>query len=174
MEINSNYFNNQSFKFEVETCPTLSEFIQTIGIPSINLGETPHDTALIQRKEPGDRLTYGTINISFIVNEDLQNWFEIYEWFTGLGFPDNFQQHSRFKNRHFLAESGVGNLTSTAFLLLYDNNQQPVMKIYFYDVFPISLSEITLTTTDTMTNNVACIVDFQFTNLSVEKLNNII
>jgi len=173
MEINSNYFNNQSFKFEVDLCPSLSGFIQTIGIPSINLGETPHDTTFIQRKEPGDRLTYGTINISFIVNEDLQNWFELYEWFTGLGFPDNFQQYSGFKSREFLTET-IDHITSTAFLLLYDNNQQPVMKLSFYDVFPTSLSEVTLTTTDTMTNNVACIVDFQFTNLKVEKINNII
>ena len=44
---------------------------------------------------PGDKVTYQTLDVSFLVDENLNNYKEIHDWIIGLGFP---QDHKQFKN----------------------------------------------------------------------------
>ena len=43
---------------------------------------------------PGDKLDYDNLNITFLVDENLENYREIHGWLTGLGFP---KDHSQFR-----------------------------------------------------------------------------
>ena len=44
----------------------------------------------------GDTFTYDNLSISFIVDENLENYIELHEWLTAIGFPKNRNQFSKF------------------------------------------------------------------------------
>ena len=39
-----------------------------------------------------DKLDYDTLNISFLVDENLENYREIHGWMTNLSFPKDYKQ----------------------------------------------------------------------------------
>jgi hypothetical protein len=41
---------------------------------------------------PGDAITYGSLDISFLVDENLSNYKELHDWISGLGFPKDNRQ----------------------------------------------------------------------------------
>ena len=41
---------------------------------------------------PGDKVTYSSLDVSFLVDENLNNYKEIHDWITGLGFPQDHKQ----------------------------------------------------------------------------------
>ena len=72
--------------------PTVEFFIQTANIPGITLGDTSLDTPLKDIPMPGDKVTYQSLDVSFLVDENLNNYKEIHDWMTGIGFPQDHKQ----------------------------------------------------------------------------------
>ena len=54
----------------------------------------------------GDTLDYSPMELTFTVNENLENYREIHDWMTGIGFPKDNEQ---FEN--VAAEVGTKNQT---------------------------------------------------------------
>ena len=46
----------------------------------------------------GDKLTFGNLDISFIVDEYLENYITIHNWLLGIGFPKNRTQFTDFRS----------------------------------------------------------------------------
>ena len=44
----------------------------------------------------GDILAYEDLTITFIVDENLENYIEMHTWLTAIGFPENTKQFSDF------------------------------------------------------------------------------
>ena len=40
----------------------------------------------------GDKLTFETLNITFLVDEELQNYRELWDWIVGMGSPVSHSQ----------------------------------------------------------------------------------
>ena len=45
----------------------------------------------------GEKLTYDDLTIIFIVDENLENYIEIHNWLTSLGFPKDRSQFKTFR-----------------------------------------------------------------------------
>ena len=89
------YASPIQFRFTCAKLPTVEFFCQTANIPGITLGTADVETPLKNIPMPGDKLTYGDLNVSFLVDENLNNYKELHDWLTGLGFP---QSHSQFSS----------------------------------------------------------------------------
>ena len=89
------YASPIQFRFTCAKLPTVEFFCQTANIPGITLGTADVETSLKSIPIPGDKLTYGDLNVSFLVDENLNNYKELHDWLTGLGFP---QSHSQFSS----------------------------------------------------------------------------
>ena len=89
------YASPIQFRFTCAKLPTVEFFCQTANIPGITLGTADVETSLKSIPFPGDKLTYGDLNVSFLVDENLNNYKELHDWLTGLGFP---QSHSQFSS----------------------------------------------------------------------------
>ena len=86
------------FKFNITKLPKVEFFCTSVNIPGITLGETSQDTPLKTIPIPGDELTYGSLNVDFMIDENLENYREIHGWLTGLGFPKSHAQFETFIN----------------------------------------------------------------------------
>ena len=153
------YASPVQFRFKCSKLPTVEFFCQTANIPGISLGQATVDTPLKSIPFPGDELSYQDLGISFLVDENLNNYKEIHDWITSLGFA---QSHDQFKSlqatgadrfpgttsstaatgtsiKQPLAEGGI---YSDATLTVLNNKNVAKTEIRFQNVFPISLGSL--------------------------------
>ena len=89
---------------------------------------------------PGDKLVYGDLNITFMVDEDMENYLQLYQWITSLGYPESLSQFDELKDTDRLLpeqpRSGDAfNERSDATLMILNSDYNPSVKIKFKDVF---------------------------------------
>jgi len=139
------YLRPNGFKFQIHNIPNVSFFCQAANIPQMSLGQQEAQTPLSNLYFPGEKLAFGELVIRFLVQEDMANYKELYDWMVGLGSPENHKQFSdyvdgqrfRFPNQNSKTKD-LGQF-SDATLFVLDSNNNPNVKFTFKDVFPISL-----------------------------------
>jgi len=106
------YASPIQFRFKCTKLPEVEFTCQTANIPGISLGSGTQPTPLIDVPIPGDKLSYQSLDISFLVDENLNNYKEIHDWLIGLGFP---QSNTQFQNLQAAgADRFPGSTRSTA------------------------------------------------------------
>ena len=153
------YASPIQFRFTCAKLPTVEFFCQTANIPGITLGTADVETPLKNIPMPGDKLTYGDLNVSFLVDENLNNYKELHDWLTGLGFPQSHSQfssllatgHDRFPSSKVgtaSVSSDVGRTTapldegasySDATLTVLNSKNIAKTEIRFHNVYPTQL-----------------------------------
>ncbi len=144
---NRNPLSIVGFKFLLNRCPMVDFMCNTANIPSVELGVAEQTSYLKDIPVPGDKLTYGDLSITFIVDEDMENYLQLYQWMTQLGFPESLDQFQELRNtNNMLPEPAVPgdffNERSDATLMILSSDYNPTVNIKFKDVFPVSLSGI--------------------------------
>ena len=91
---NRNFMSPLNFKFQIKKTPNVNFFIQKVNVPEITLPDATSSTPLVNVPYPGDHLIYGTLNITFKVDEDFQNYMEIHNWMKALGKPKEYEQYA--------------------------------------------------------------------------------
>ena len=84
---NKNFLSPVGFKFVIGRTPNVDYFCQSASIPPVEIGSKEIQTPVKDYEIPGDKMTFGDLNLSFLVNEDLDNYYEIYKWLKGLTTP---------------------------------------------------------------------------------------
>ena len=136
----NNYMSPLEFVVTVKRLPHVQFFTQRVSIPGININPVEQPTPFKPLMETGDKVTYGDLNLSFIIDEKMSNWIEVHNWITGIGFPEEFDQFADLKQ----SKEGI---RSDSSIILMNSNKNPNIEIYFKDCFPTNLSEIQLDTT---------------------------
>ena len=153
------YASPIQFRFKITKLPQVEFFIQTANIPGITLGSTSFETPLKDIAGVGDKVTYQTLDISFIVDENLNNYKELHDWIIGLGFPKDYTQFQtmqatgadRFSgSTRSTAATGTntpqplseGGIYSDATLTVLNSKNIAKTEIRFQNVFPISLGSL--------------------------------
>ena len=79
-----NFLSPVGFKFLIERVPTVEFFCQTVNIPEISIGSRQIETRVKAYDTPGDKMTFGDLQLTFMINENMDNYYEIYKWLKGL------------------------------------------------------------------------------------------
>jgi len=164
---NFNKFNSQTFSLDISKCPMVSDYVQSVSVPGLTLGEAIAGTPFSDRKEPGDKIIFSVLSLTVILDEELKVWKEVYDWINGLGFPESFSQYKNF-NPNAKTILSPAEAFSDASLLLYTSQQKPFMKLKFYDLFPIALGDIPLSFGETGDEFLSVVMDFQYRSYEVE------
>jgi hypothetical protein len=167
---NRNFLSPVGFQFALSKYPKVSFFCNSAKIPQITLQTETQSTYLKRIDIPGDQLEYEDLKLRFLVDEDLVNYTTIHNWLTALGFPETPQQ---FDDQ--LMESGVSNplnFFSDATLIILNSNYNPKVQVRFKDLFPISLTSLDFTATDTDINYFTAEVSFKYTIYNILNMQN--
>ena len=150
-DINRSILNRNNFKLLIDKVPTVEYYVRTVNIPGIQFGEVVQGAGVgLDAFFPGDKATFDTLEVSFIVDEDLGNFIEMYNWIDSivpLSDPKLFGTYTEpAKNRtNVLASIDKDqNQYSDITLVLNTNKNIPNRFIRFHDCFPISLGSIEL------------------------------
>ena len=150
------YASPISFRFKCTKLPEVEFTCQTANIPGISLGSATQPTPLVDLPLPGDKINYQSLDISFLVDENLNNYKEIHDWLLGLGFPQNYTQfqdlqtegQDRFPGstrstanigRQPRAPLPEGGIYSDATLTVLNSKNIAKTEIRFQNVYPTSL-----------------------------------
>ena len=163
---NRNFLSPVGFKFTLSKDPKISFFCNTARIPEINLGTAIQPAYLKDVDVPGDKLTYGDFSLTFLVDENMQNYMSVHNWMTGLGFPETTKQ---FKDLTTDTDSirDLNRQFSDGSLHILNSNFRDVAIVKFKDLFPISLTSLDFEASDTDINYFTAEVTFKYTVYNV-------
>ena len=138
---NRNFLSPTGFQFNLVKCPKVSFLCVNARIPEVSLDLTIQPSYLKNIDVPGEKLTYGDLNLKFLVDENLENYMQIHNWITGLGFPESTEQYSD------LSQNDNGDYDekqqfSDGSLTILNSNFRANAIVKFVDLFPISLSSL--------------------------------
>ena len=159
---NRNFLAPVGFKFSLSKFPKVTFFSNTARIPDITLGTAIQSTYLKDIDIPGEKLTYGELNVRFLVDENLENYMKIHNWLTGLGFPESGQE---FINKT-TNEDGIRDLKeqfSDGSLHILNSNFKDTAVVKFKDLFPIYLTSLEFDATESDINYFTADVTFKYT-----------
>lgn len=160
-----NFLSPLGFKFTIFKTPGVNYFVQAAAIPSLNLGRTENGTPFSRIKFPGDKLDYSDLNITFRVDEELRNYYELYNWMTLIGKPDKFEQYQTIAN----ANRGEG-VQSDATLIVLSSSKNPILEVNFRNLFPVSLSEVNFNTQLTDVDYIDVVATFAYETFTINYL----
>tara|TARA_Y100000385_G_scaffold271022_1_gene310583 strand:- start:676 stop:1164 length:489 start_codon:yes stop_codon:yes gene_type:complete len=133
----NNYLSSAGFKIIFKRLPHVEFFSNKILLPSVTTNAVKSDTPLRAYYSVGDHLNYADLDLTFIIDENMGNYREIFEWLKGIGTPDNLEQYDKLKN------SADGD-TSDVTVLILDSHKQPNLEVTYINAMPIGLTPVSL------------------------------
>lgn len=159
---NRNFLSPVGFKFSLAKEPTVSFFCNSARLPEITLATAIQPSYLKNLDIPGEKITYGDFTLRFLVDEGLENYMAIHNWITGLGFPETAQQYGDFiTNNDGLKDPKEA--FSDGSLRILNSNYRDVAIIKFKDLFPVSLTPLEFSASETTINYFTADATFKYT-----------
>ena len=153
------YTSPTQFKFSIHKLPKVEYFCTSVNVPGISLGDAVQATSLKNIPIPGDKLTYEPLQMTFLVDENLENFQEIHGWLVGLGFPRDHREFrnllssgdDRFPTRNTsnvsteagkskFAAADAGPTLSDATLTVLSSKNNAQLEVRFRDVYPTGVT----------------------------------
>ena len=147
---NINPLADVQFKFEIGALPKTSFFIQSVNLPGVTLEGAVISTPQLQNfSRHTGIITYDPLNVTFLIDEYLKNWQEVFQWMVGE------------ENKY-----------TSAVLTILSSAMNPTMEFHFKDIFPTTLSEISFDSTTTDPTYQVSTVSFNYTEYIIKNLLN--
>ena len=174
---NPNFLQPNKFQLQFSRLSKMQYFCQTVTVPGISLSEVQRNTPFVDLYVPGEKAIFDTFNVTFIVDENLTAWREIYDWIRGMTFPTDFKEYRDLAllNKNTNLMSSVRNKPqpqySDASLIMLSSANNPVYEFKLYDCFPISLSSFVVSSTDSPENVITADATFRYNYYDMIALN---
>jgi len=126
---NRNFLNPIGFILKLDIFPGVDFFCQSANVPDISMPTTEIPSPFRSLSMiPGGGVSFGDLNLSFIVDEDLKNYISIHNWIRRNGRADsgsNTPEEEQYSN---------------AQLHIVTSALNPHFTVDFQNIFPVQLS----------------------------------
>ena len=128
---NVNYLYQNYFKFELFRLPKMIYFVTKANLPSFGTdGNLVQPNRFVNAKHPNTKATFGDITLSFLVDEDMANYRELYSWMRTIYLIKNHREFDSDIKNHF--SEGTLHILNSAML--------PKQQIRFHNMLPVQIS----------------------------------
>ena len=176
------YAAQTQFRFTINYLPLTEYFVQTVNIPGISLGTATVPSSMYDYPIPGDKITFDPLNLSFLVDENLNNFNELHTWISRLGFAES---HTEFAN--LLASGTPPQVTpstkdrvsaplpeqgiySDATLSILSSKNLVKTEIRFKNIYPTSISGLDYNVGGTDVDYVVCNASFNYLGYTINQI----
>jgi len=151
-----NFLLGSNFIMSCSDFPVMSSLATTVDFPSITLGEVDLAHGFSDIKAPGEKLSYTEIEVSFLIDENLDSWMEVY----------NFMEKTAGNN---VQERDRSALYTDITVTVLTNKKNSTGRLFtFQDAFPVSLSPLPFDSQTSSTDPIICVASFAISNIKVE------
>ena len=155
---NLNYFIPTGFKFVIDKIPHVNFFCQSTNLPGLSAGQFLQVTPLRDMPIAGDKVQMNELRVRFIIDEELQNWLEVYNWIKGITFPEDLEQYNSEETY------------SDGFLTILTSNKNVQYVAKFTNLFPVDLTDIEMSSDVADAEVVAADATFAYTTYKIERI----
>ena len=167
---NLNYLSNISFRLMIEDTPHLTWFCQSVNVPGVSIEAIEMVNPFANIPYAGSNVTFEELSITFIVDEHLKNWIEIYDRVIALGLGEGTEKYRLLKGASDLTPRG--GTVSTIVLSVLTSGMNPQMEFHFNEAFPISISSLEFNSSATDVEYFTATATFRYTNYEIKNLLN--
>lgn len=138
--MHTNYLSPVGFKINVKRLPNVEFFTQKLTVPGITAGAPETPTPLSNIYNVGDRLVYQELDLSFIIDENMENYRECLNWMESITSTEDLAQYRN------LARSDEG-IVSDISITIMNSHKNANILFTFLNCFPVSLTGVPLDVT---------------------------
>ena len=142
---NKNFLSPNGFKVSIDAnnFQNLEYFCVEATLPSVSLEAIQIAKGAVRTYHPGERVDYGIFSMKFMVDENMMNYMEIYQW---------------------LVDNATDGVTENADIILHIQNSKnnTVKQVRYLNAFPITVDEIRFMTQNTDVQPVQCGASFRY------------
>jgi hypothetical protein len=137
-----NYLYPTAFKFTIARLPGVTYHCQSANIPGVTVNAMSANNPRSGRtlKIPSQNLQFGDLDISFLIDETMTNWIELYNWMQALRVVNDWETV-----RPFTPNIATGTLEAqldTGTMVVLSSANNAVRTFRFNNMFPVELSSV--------------------------------
>jgi len=138
--------NTTRFRLVFPKMPYLEVFCNVIPIPRVSFGIANQDSTYLNIKHPGEKLYFDNLSADFLVDNEMKNYVEIFNWMQRIS--------TLGLNQDTVSDAKILVNTKT---------------FNFYNVYPISIGgDFILNSTNTDIQFPSCNVVFAYDNFNIQ------
>lgn len=150
-EIETNLLQNNAYQLVLPRFPKVQFFGTDFAMPEVSLPASDVSTPFTNLKFAGDKPSFAPMQFNFMINEDMSNYREIYDWIYNIGFADSYENYTQYPNKT-LPHQSLGE--QDAKVLILSSKGNTIKTITFFDAIPVSLGGMEFTSQDPNTTYV--------------------
>ncbi len=169
---NKNFLAPIGFKFILEKAPKVAFLVQQASIPALDIGSVDIPTAGLVQYPIDGNVKYGDLTLSFLVDENLENYLQIHNWMRAMGTPQDLGERKVWIDTKRRGDApNYKSLVSDGTLQVLNNQMNVAFECVFEDSFPTSLSTLPFDVTQTDTQFFVAEATFRYTLYEIRALN---
>tara|TARA_R100001015_G_C4628210_1_gene188257 strand:+ start:264 stop:896 length:633 start_codon:yes stop_codon:yes gene_type:complete len=159
----NNFLNTSYFKLVLGRLPTMTYMCQTVNLPGISIGVADQFTALgLRQKRAGDTYNFDDLTVSFLVDENMDNWTEMFNWMISIA--DYESNIPIGKGGDVIDE---GDHFSDARILITNSAFKAKKEIILKDIIPTNLSGVEFSSVESDSIPTIATATFAFTSMRI-------
>jgi len=128
---NVNYLYQTFFRFNIHRLPKMEYFVQSVNLPGFGSDQAlEQPTRFVAAKHPTARPRFDNLTMTFLVNESMENWREIYDWMKTIYLVKDHDDYNETISNHF----------SDGTLHILNSAMNPKLEIKFRNLLPVSMT----------------------------------
>jgi hypothetical protein len=149
------------YKMVLHRTPHLVYFCQSVNLPGVQSSaiSQPSPFATDIKRTPG-RVTHDDLTVNFIVNEDMSNWLEIYNWLKVITPVDTFKNQLPKESDRF----------SDISIIVMNSKSLSLLNFTYRNCFPLTIAGLNLDSTISDINPAIASITFAHSGFTVEQL----
>jgi T4-like virus tail tube protein gp19 len=159
---NTNLLQPTKFLVTFDRIPTTQYFCQEANIPGMTMPQAEVQSPFHNYSVAGLNIQYNELEISFLLDEELQTWIQLYNWFLAISSPVGFEQRNMLQAIQNQNKNGQFPSYSDVFLTVLSNLNNPITRVHFYNAFPTSLSDIKFSTKESADDVMTATATFNY------------
>ena len=172
---NPNPLQPNKFLLTFSRLPNMQYFCQNVTVPGISLSEAVLQNPFVDIYSPGEKAIYDLLNVTFIIDEQMQSWIEVHDWIRAMTFPKEYSEYRQLSrlNKFASASNDISNKFpqfSDASLSIYSSSNKEYYRFKFHEVFPTTLSTFVMNAQDGPDNILTADATFRYSYYDIEKL----
>ena len=170
------YLSPTQFRFGIHQLPKVEFFVQTCNLPGLTMNNTEIPNPFKNIPVMCEKIEYEDLNLTFLVDEYLENYLQLHQWLTAIGFPEKREQFRTHRDvtSNTPASGGTPSVDtinsavadkamySDAYLMILSNKNNPIVEIDFKNVFPTSIGGLSFDGGATDVEYLTCDVTFKY------------
>ena len=150
---NLNLAKNTRAKLFIQRCPNTNFFCSSFTIPDMSIQPVEISNSSYKvLNEPGEQFLISALNFNLLLDESMESYVELLRWF-----------------RYVVTNGDVRESYSNAIAVIFNSEQKPVLRIKFYNLFPMTIGELAFNTSEDEIINLPIVMSFLDIEIEVVK-----